>query len=368
MFPARTLDCWDTEADLVAVPAVAGVFLIEFSAGRPYLGRSADLRKRLARLLAPPNAISKRLNVRDIARRVYFQSAGSKFEADWLLYRIARFHRPDDYRRFLKLIRPPFLKVHLNNRFPRTYVTTRLTAKRALFYGPFQSRAAAERFENAFLDFFTIRRCEEQLDPSPDHPGCIYGEMNLCLRPCQAACGDDRYQSEVGRVLSFLNTDGRSLLREIEEARDAAADKMEFEAAAKQHERLAKVKDALRLRGELARDIDELHGVVVQRSCEESAVELTLLYKGTLQPVGPLNCGSDSGRPISLDSKVRELLESMDWVDAAPAEKSEHLAILRRWYFSSFRRGEFVPVAAMDRMPFRKLVNAISRVASGRNA
>ncbi len=366
MVPARTLDCWDTEADLLAAPEAAGVFLIEFGEGQPYLGRTADLRKRLTRLLAPPSSSSKRLNLRDIARRVYFQRTGSKFESDWLLYRIARRRRPDDYRRFLKLRPPPFLKVHLNNRFPRTYVTTRLTATRALFYGPFRSRAAAESFENAFLNFFRIRRCEEALDPASDHPGCIYGEMNLCLRPCQAACSDERYQHEVGRVLQFLNTGGASLLREIEEARDAAGEAMEFEAAAREHERLAKVKDALRLSGELARDIDELHGVIVQRSAEESAVALTLLYKGTLQEPKPLRCASDAALPISLDAKVRALLESIDWVEAKPAEKAEHLALLRRWRFSSFRRGEFVPVEAMDRMPFRKLVNAISRVASGR--
>ena len=366
MVPARVLDCWDTEADLLAAPEAAGVFLIELGDGPPYLGRTADLRKRLTRLLAPPSPRSKRLNVRGIARRVHFQLTGSKFESDWLLYRLARHRRPDDYRRFLKLRPPPFLKVHLNNRFPRTYVTTRLTAARALFYGPFRSRAAAERFENAFLDFFGIRRCEESLDPAPDHPGCIYGEMNLCLRPCQAACSDDRYQHEVGRVLQFLNTGGDSLLREIEEAREAAGEALEFETAAREHERLAKVKDALRLRGELARDLDELHGVVVQRSAEESAVELTLLYKGTLQAPGTLSYAADADLPISLDAKVRGLLEAVDWVEAKPAEKAEHLALLRRWWFSSFRRGEFVPVEAMGRLPLRKLVNAVSRVASGR--
>ncbi len=367
MLPAHTLDSWETDEDLCAAPAISGVFLIEFNEGPPYLGRTADLRKRLARLLAPQNENSKRLNLRDIARTVYYQPTGSKFESDWRLYQISRSHRPDDYQRFLKLRRPPFLKVHLNNRFPRTFITTKLTATRALFYGPFRSRAAAERFENAFLDFFGIRRCEENLEPSPDHPGCIYGEMDLCIRPCQAACSDDHYQREVGRVLRFLNTGGQSLVREIEEARDTASSEMEFEAAAKEHERLSKVKDALRLSDELARDLDEFHGVVVQRSAEPAAVELTLLYKGSFQSSSALNLQSDADRPVSLDAKVRELLESSEWIEAKPAEKSEHLAILRRWHFSSFRRGEYVPIESMDRIPFRKLVNAISRVAAGRD-
>ena len=51
--------------------------------------------------------------------------------------------------------------------------------------GRFEPRGAAELFENQFLDLFQIRRCQENLEPSPQHPGCIYGEMNRCLRPCQ---------------------------------------------------------------------------------------------------------------------------------------------------------------------------------------
>lgn len=352
---------------LRAAPAASGVFLIEFESGEPYLGRTANLRKRLARLLDKPAESSRRINVREIARAVYFEQTGSKFASDWLLYQLARTRRPSDYQRYLKLRRPPFLKVHLNNRFPRTYITTKLTATRALFYGPFRSRAAAERFEGSFLDFFGIRRCEENLEPAPDHPGCIYGEMDLCIRPCQAACSDDEYDREVGRVLRFLNSGGQSLVREIEEARDEASEQMEFEAAAKQHERLTKVKEALRLRDDLARDLDEFNGVVVQRSPEEGTVELTLIYKATFQAAQALNVQSESDRPVSLDAKVRELVESVEWAEAKPAEKSEHLAILRRWYFSSFRKGEFVPIESMDRLPIRKLVNSIARVATGRD-
>ncbi len=83
-------------------------------------------------------------------------------------------------------------------------MSSRLSASRALHYGPFQSRAAAELFENQFLDLFQMRRCQENLEPSPQHPGCIYGEMNRCLRPCQEVVTRDEYLSETKRVEEFL--------------------------------------------------------------------------------------------------------------------------------------------------------------------
>ena len=76
-----------------------------------------------------------------------------------------------EYERLVKLRMPAYVKLILSNEFPRTQVTTRLAAGPALYYGPFRTRAAAELFENQFLDLFQIRRCQENLEPSPQHRG-----------------------------------------------------------------------------------------------------------------------------------------------------------------------------------------------------
>src|SRR5207244_6958620 len=61
------------------------------------------------------------------------------------------------------------------------------------------------------LDLFQLRRCEDNLAPSPEHPGCIYGEMNKCLRPCQQVVSIEEYRGEAHRVEEFIRTDGASL-------------------------------------------------------------------------------------------------------------------------------------------------------------
>ncbi len=352
------------DPDLEAVPEAPGVFLLRFAQGNPYLGRSANLRRRLKRLLQPKKPAARLGNLRAMTRQVAYQPTGSAFESTLLLYDLARRYLPDSYRRYLKLRPTPLIKVHLGNRFPRTYISSRLTRGRALFFGPFLNRVTAEKFENAFLDLFKIRRCREELLPDPSHPGCIYGEMDMCLRPCQAQVSDEQYQAEVGRVLEFLESGGKSLVRQVEQARDQASTQLQFEEAARHHRLLDKVRDALKLKDDLARDLEQLFGVVVQSSVEAEAVDLWVLYKGFFLRKRTFRYAPQGGRPVSLDRRLREELMDLTPATGTNALRSDHLAILRRWYYSSWRAGELVQFDRMDRIPYRRLVNAISRVAA----
>ena len=185
-------------------------------------------------------------------RRIEYWLTGSAFESSVVLYEQARRHFPDTYLDLMKLRMPPYVKIVLANEFPRSHITTHLAQSAGLYFGPFRSRASAERFEAQFLDLFQMRRCQEDLVPSPDHPGCIYGEMGMCLRPCQQVVGAAEYGHEVARVTEFLRTDGHSLLDAIAHSRDRLSEEMLFEEAARQHKRYEKVQEVLKLRDELA--------------------------------------------------------------------------------------------------------------------
>src|SRR5262249_18336473 len=143
------------------VPNSPGVFLIWPREGPPHIGKTNVLRRRLLRLLRPPEKQSRLLNLSQVAERVEYRPTGRPFESMVTLYRLARKYRPGDYGKYLKLRLPPFLKVNLTNPYPRCYITRRLGRDRAVYFGPFTSRAAAERFENASLDLFQMRRCRE---------------------------------------------------------------------------------------------------------------------------------------------------------------------------------------------------------------
>ena len=349
-----------------ALPDQPAVFLLRAREGEPLLSRTGVLRRRLRRLLGERERPSRLLNLRQTAARIEYQLTGSAFESSIVFYELARQHFPQSYTRLMKLRLPPYVRLVLNNEFPRSHITTHLARGAGLHFGPFRSRASAERFEAQFLDLFQMRRCQEDLVPSPSHPGCIYGEMAMCLRPCQEVVGAAEYAGEIARVSEFLRTGGRSLLESIEHSRDRLSAEMMFEEAARQHKRYEKVLEVLRLRDELVRDIDRLHGVAITPSLALDAVEMWFVRDG--QWCAPQRFGFEvrEGKPVSLDRQLRDLIGAVTPIKLGVTQRQEYLALLARWYYSTWREGEWLPFESYSEIPYRKLVNAVSRVARPR--
>ena len=107
------------------LPAMAAVFTLR-GYGEPYISKTANLRRRLLRLLGPPSAHSKRLNLRDRVREIEFTLTGSDFESQVLLYRLLRQSFPQTYAARLRLRSAPLVKLHLENAYPRASVTSKL--------------------------------------------------------------------------------------------------------------------------------------------------------------------------------------------------------------------------------------------------
>lgn len=348
----------DRDDFLASLPESPAVFALAMREGPPYLARTALLGRRVRRLL--------HLGMfADIATALEYWPTASRLESSLTLYRLARDHYPGSYLKMIKLRMPSYVKVLLANEFPRTTVTARLT-KSGVHYGPFRSRPSAEAFEASVLEHFQLRRCTEDLAPTPDHPGCMYGEMNHCLRPCQAAVSPEGYASEVRRVTDFLTTGGRSLLDIVERSRDRFSAEMEFEEAARQHQRLEKIGATLKLLDDIAMPLDAAHGIAVTPSVEAQAVELRPMLAGAWQPAirFPLAQEVAADKPISLDRRLREVLEQPMPPKAPVVERQEHLALLARWYYSSWRDGEWLPLNSLSAIPYRRLVNMVHRVAT----
>ena len=104
-------------------------------------------------------------------------------------------------RKRLRLRPPAYLRMALENDFPRLFATNRYVRSAAdRSFGPFPTRAAAERACDAVLDLFQLRRCVEDLHPYPEHPACPYFEMKKCLAPCNQTCTPDRHRAEADAV------------------------------------------------------------------------------------------------------------------------------------------------------------------------
>ena len=360
----------DAEVFSIA-PARPAVFLLQGHdpQAEPYVSKTANLRRRLQRLLGPVEERTKKLNLRDRVRTIEYMPTGSDFESGFLLYRVLRQAFPKTYHKRLRFRFAPFVKLHLENEYPRASITTRLgkPGGPALYYGPFVSRVAAEKFMNDSLDFFKMRRCVDDLHPDPKFPGCIYSEMKMCLAPCFKGCTDQEYAAEVNRVRAYFDSRGDSLLREFSDQREAASANLAFEDAAAIHAKVEKLKPVVSQLPEIVQRLDQLSALMIQPSHIPGAVAFFRIEGGRISgpipfPIQP----ADHTKSQSMESRVQEALQSLAPPKAKSAlETMEHLAILKRWYYRGSRMGEIFFADEKGELPMRRIVRGISRVSRG---
>ncbi len=357
-----------------AVPPAPAVFLLRGADAQaePYVTKTANLRRRLQRLLGPVEERTKKLNLRDRVRMIEYAPTGSDFESGFLLYGVLRATFPRTYQDRLRFRFAPLVKLHLENEYPRASITMRLgrLGRRSVYYGPFISRVAAEKFMNDSLDFFKMRRCVDDLHPDPKFPGCIYSEMKMCLAPCFKGCSDEEYSAEVQRVQAYFDSAGDSLTRELSAEREAASGRLAFEDAAAIHARAEKLKPIVTQLPEIVRRLDQLSALMIQPSHVAGSVAFFRIEAGKI--LGPNSfCiqSAEHAKSQSMESRVQAELDSYPPAKAGAAlETMEHLALLKRWYYRGSRIGEIFFADDKGELPMRRIVRGISRVYRGEKA
>jgi excinuclease UvrABC nuclease subunit len=361
------------------LPSRPAVCLIELrdETAEPLLIRTQDLRRRLQRLLGPPDPGSKRLNLREVASGIRYRLTGSRFEQIFTYYVHAKQRFPKRYQNMLRLRPPAVLKVSLRNAYPRCYVTRRVPVDNSgaptagAYYGPFASRRSAEAFAGSALDFFKVRRCQIKIRRDPAFPGCMYSEMKMCLAPCFAGCTKEDYDAEVQKLVQFLDTSGGSLRNSLEQERESASEQLDFERAAALHKKMEKLDDALRGSPELPRRIQDLDAVILQRSAEEQTIAVYAVHGGWLAEPTFVRFGEIAGQPRSAEHIFREYLEARAPQSTENSESvmtigkntlSEHLWLVARWYYSNPREGEIF-FREKD-WPYRRIMRGCSRLLS----
>ncbi len=385
----------DPRASLGELPEAPGIFALCAAdpAAEPYLSKTPNLRRRLMRFLRGGTAQTRRLQLAHLVDHIEYTVTGSEFESSLCLYDASMRAFGDRAKKRLRLRPPAFLRMSVENRYPRVYATTKLskTAADALF-GPFPSRAAAERYADEMLNLFLLRRCFEELNPDPSFPGCVYSEMKMCLAPCFQGCTDDRYAQESADVFAFLSTRGTSLIGKLEAERNAASEAMEFEQAAAIHQRMQKVQAVAHLVSEAVRPLAQLSGILVQPSAELDHVSLFGLQGGVWTGPAPYSImgmrlanersGSSSlfAHPVALEpvplgapgiaskdvleTRLEEALGKLEAKRVPWATVSDHVALFARWFYRPKSTGEMVFAGADGEVPRKPLVRAISRVAA----
>jgi excinuclease UvrABC nuclease subunit len=209
--------------------------------------------------------------------------------------------------------------------------------------------------------------------------------MKMCLAPCFAGCTAEEYAGEVSQVVAFLNSGGASLSQELARQREAASSELDFERAAAAHRRLEKV-DAVR-RGipEIARPLDLLDAVVLERAVVKNAIALFAVRHGRISEPFLLPFSDLASQPRSAEDMLRAMLQSSDGSasqtaaqpvgdraadesagrESSARELEDHLGLLTRWFYGRPREGEiFYLESRPDGWPYRRILRACARLLS----
>ena len=404
----------DPKAALTQLPRAAAVFALygADSKDEPYIGRTPNLRARLERLLQPSAKHPRRLQLAGRVRRIEWRLTGSEFESLLVQFSLLEEIYGAKALERMHLRMPAFVRFFGSNAYPRIAVTNRPGVREGGWaYGPFPSRLAAERYSDELLKLFLLRRCVDDLDPDPNHPGCVYSEMKMCLAPCYKGCTSERYAEESAAVEQFLATRGESRLAVLATERDAASEALNFEQAAQIHAQVQKVEVVRSLASELVRPLSQLRAIVLQASAQPGEVAVFLFENGRLrgpasfstlgmriqneqsgstslfaqsmameavpeeQGPGTRDLGMEGASAILpnlargvLDARFDEVLAALTADRSGPsaAERQGHMALLKRWYYrpEARRVGEIFFLDPQGKWPVKSILRGIGRVAA----
>lgn len=198
-----------------------------------YVGKARNLRRRVLSYFTRGRLPERTASMLARARRLDFTVTASETEALILENTLIKRHRP----RFNVLLRDdktyPYLKVTTGDAWPRVELTRRVRDDGHSYYGPFMGQYMARRLMELARTHFQVRTCRIEIDGRLPRP-CLYYHMHACLGPCVAGLTTpDEYADAVDELQLFLSGRHRELLPRLEASMWAAAEREEFEHAAK---------------------------------------------------------------------------------------------------------------------------------------
>lgn len=228
-------DGFDLKEELKKLPDSPGVYLMhDKNDAIIYVGKAIRLKRRVSSYFRHMNNRSPKIE-KMITLIDYFEYivTDSELEALVLENNLIKEHKPK-YNTMLKDDKSyPFMKVTMQEDFPRVLFARQMKRDGAKYFGPYTSAAAVKDTIELIQKLYGIRTCNKSL---PKEIGlgrpCLYHQMKQCAAPCQGYISKEEYALRIDKLLGFLNGDYKKVLAELEQKMKEKAAELEFEEAA----------------------------------------------------------------------------------------------------------------------------------------
>lgn len=236
---------FNLEEELKKLPAKPGVYIMHDQKDEIiYVGKAVSLKNRVRQYFQSSRNKGVKIEqmVTKIARFEYIIT-DSELEALVLECNLIKEHRPK-YNTMLKDDKSyPFIKVTIQEEYPRVLFSHRMQKDKSKYYGPYTSAGAIKDTIELMRKLYKIRSCSRNLpkDQGKERP-CLYYHIGQCMAPCQGNISKEEYQKNIESVLDFLNGNFKTVLKELEEKMQEASEELRFEEAMEYRDLMKSVK------------------------------------------------------------------------------------------------------------------------------
>ena len=276
---------FNVEEELKKLPASPGVYIMHDRHDEIiYVGKAISLKKRVRQYFQESRSKTAKIEkmVSRIARFEYIIT-DSELEALVLECNLIKEHRPR-YNTMLKDDKTyPYIKVTMDEAFPRVLFSRTMKKDKCRYFGPYTSAGAVKDTIDLIHKLWKLRTCTRRLpqDIGKERP-CLNYHIKQCQAPCQGYISQEEYGKAVAQTLDFLNGKYEPVLSMLEEKMMQASDEMDFETAIEYRELLNSVKQVAQKQKITSQSMEDRDIIAMARDSEDAVVQVFFVRDGKL--------------------------------------------------------------------------------------
>ena len=279
------MENFNIQEELKKLPGKPGVYLMHDERDAIiYVGKAISLKNRVRQYFQSSRNKGAKIEqmVTHISRFEYIVT-DSELEALVLECNLIKEHRPKYNTMLMDDKSYPFIKVTVNEPFPRVMLARQMKKDKAKYFGPYTSAGAVKDTIELIRKLYHIRSCNRSLpkDIGKERP-CLNYHIHQCQAPCQGYIPQEEYRKSIDEVVRFLNGHYDLVLKELEEKMMAASDSLEFEKAIEYRELLTSVQKVAQKQKITDTAGDDRDIIAMASEGEDAVVQVFFIRSGRL--------------------------------------------------------------------------------------
>lgn len=276
---------FDINEELKKLPDKPGVYIMHNDADEIiYVGKAINLKNRVRQYFQ--NSKNKTAKVITMVSHIsYFEYivTDSEMEALLLECNLIKEHRPK-YNVMLKDDKTyPYIKITLNEDYPRLFITRKYVKDKSRYFGPITDVTAARETVDIIHKLFPIRKCRKSLprDIGKERP-CLNYHIGQCLAPCDGLITKDEYRAIIDEVIAVLEGKYDYIIKYLEGIMYTASEEMDFEKAAATRDKILGIKKIMEKQKITNMGIGDSDVIAFSRAMDEALVQVFFIRGGKL--------------------------------------------------------------------------------------